>query len=790
MGRLLALVCLLLALPPHVSGRQPATTPPVKVLLLHSYDTSSEWALQIGEGVLQGFSDAGIHVDLRQEFLDARRYPGHTYLERARDVLLAKFEDAPPRVLISCDDAALEFLLGHPDLFPDVPVIFGGVQDRHLAARAPRDRFTGIIEQFRIDDVVAAALRARPSTRRIILATGNDRNGLAFRDEFAGIQDSFPQLSFVAVSGATMTLPEMLQRLRTATTADDLVMVTPISRDASGQSLEPDVVIPQVVTASRAPVIALAYSNFNRGLLAMTANTGRTHGRLMAAHAARVIGGASPSSVAIEVDGNSPLAFDARQLTRWGIDETLLPPDAQIEHRPLPSFYQAYQGVIWAAIGFIAVQSAIIGGLVLNVRRRRRAERTLGDQTLALTAANRALEEMNRSLLHEQDVRQQTEEHLRHAQKMEAVGRLAGGIAHDFNNLLTVTIGYCELLLKRVSLGKPDREAVQQIRQASEQASTLTQNLLAFSRKQVAMPVTVDVVGVIRQMESMLRRFSGDHVTFVLHLDDAAGQVRLGEGQLEQILMNLVINARDAMPHGGRLEVHTRAQTVDLEAGAPGGLRAGPHAVIAVSDTGVGMDEATRARIFEPFFTTKAVGRGTGLGLATVYGIVTQHGGRIVVDSEPGRGASFTLWLPMAAPRRAGDGTSRDEASARSGRTVLVVEDEPELLGLVARILGEAGFTVLRASGGDEAIAIASSHPGTLHLLLTDIVMPGDDGFTVARKVTALRPEMPVAYMSGYSDDVHAPEGDRLLLRKPFKPADLLAHVRRALGSEVALRPR
>ena len=790
-GRLLFLACAVLVLAIRASAQPAApaaTAPPVKVLLLHSYDTSSEWALRIGEGVFQGFDDAGIHVDLRQEFLDARRYPGRTYMDRARDVLLAKFEDAPPQVVISCDDAALEFLLAHPDLFTGIPVVFGGVQDRHLAARAPRDRFTGIIEQFRIDDVVTAALRVRPSTRRIIVTTGNDRNGAAFRDEFAGIEDAFPQLSFVAVSGASMTFPEMLHRLRTDTHADDLVMVTPISRDVSGQTLEPDVAIPQVVTTSRAPVIALAYASFSRGLLAMTANTGRAHGRLMAAHAVRLLGGAKAASIPIEVDGNSPLAFDARQLAQWGIDEALLPPDAQVEHRPLPSFYQANQGVIWAAIGFIAVQSAIIGGLVLNVRRRRRAERTLGDQARALTAANRALEDVNRSLLHEQEVRQQTEEHLRHAQKMEAVGRLAGGIAHDFNNLLTVTIGYCELLLKRVLPGSPDREAVQQIRQASEQASTLTQNLLAFSRKQVAMPITVDVVRTIRQMEPMLRRFCGDHVTLVLQLDDAAGQVRLGQGQLEQILMNLVINGRDAMPHGGQLEVRTESQIVDAEAAASGGWRAGPHSVLVVSDTGVGMDDATRARIFEPFFTTKAVGRGTGLGLATVYGIVTQHGGRITVDSGPRRGAVFTLWLPMADPRPLTDGPTGDEASPEAGRTVLVVEDEPELLGLIARILGEAGFTVLRASGGDEALAIASSYPGTLHLLLTDIVMPGADGFTVARRVSEQRPGVPVAYMSGFTDDVHAADGDNLLLRKPFKPADLLAHVRRALAAEAAMR--
>ena len=547
----------------------------------------------------------------------------------------------------------------------------------------------------------------------------------------------------------------------------------------------------RIGAASQAPVVALGMRYDTKNVLAGTVDNGVEHGARMGGVAARLLDGASPAAIALEEDDTTLMAFDAAQLARWGIPEGALPRGALVINRP-PSFYRANKTAIWTGVALLVGQSLIIGGLVVNVRRRRRADRrlaehahALADQAAALASANAQLESANRSLREEQETRQQAESHLQQAQKMEAVGRLAGGVAHDFNNLLTIIIGYCMLLMEERPANPLHAEALGQIRRASEQAAALTQNLLAFSRRQLTSPAIVDVVAAAAGLEPMLRRFCGGNVELVLDLDEASGHVELGQGQFEQVLINLVINARDAMPDGGQVCVTTRREV--LAAPPPGApdLAPGEYAVLSVRDTGVGMDADTRARVFEPFFTTKTLGRGTGLGLATVYGIVTQHRGRIAVSSAPGEGSTFTVWLPMTRRTLLGAGAERGYASCGAPCRVLLVEDEAELRHLVARVLREAGYEVVEACDAAQALDAAQKQAGTIDILLTDIVMPGMDGFTLARELRTRIPGLAVAFVSGYTDTDPwadtAPDDTALVLRKPFLPADLLAHLSRAL---------
>ncbi|HSF04630.1 MAG TPA: ATP-binding protein [Methylomirabilota bacterium] len=370
-----------------------------------------------------------------------------------------------------------------------------------------------------------------------------------------------------------------------------------------------------------------------------------------------------------------------------------------------------------------------------------------------------------------------SEEQVRQLQKMEAVGRLAGGIAHDFNNLLTVITGHSQLLLRTLPPGDPLRGGLDLIDKTATRAGWLTRQLLVFSRKQVLEPAVVNLNHVVPAMAEMLQRLIGTSIDLVVTPGPNLGHVRVDPGQLEQVIVNLVVNARDAMPRGGQVTLETA--NVELsEAYAAGhvGVRPGPHVILVVSDTGVGMDAETRSHIFEPFFTTKAPGQGTGLGLATVYGIVKQSGGSIRVDSRLGEGTTFTIYFPRV-DRAPAPAEVASPPPAGGNETVLVVEDEAEVRGLVRRVLEAHGYTVLDAGTVSEALRCAESHPEPIHLLVTDMVMPQMSGGDLAERLTSLRPEMAVLYMSGHTD--HAVERTSFL-KKPFTP-DALAHKVRAV---------
>ena len=387
-----------------------------------------------------------------------------------------------------------------------------------------------------------------------------------------------------------------------------------------------------------------------------------------------------------------------------------------------------------------------------------------------------------------QDITKQhnLEEQLRQAQKMEAIGRLAGGVAHDFNNLLGVIIGYSELALDQIGPGNAVRGQVEQIRKAGERAGALTRQLLAFSRQQVLDTKTLNLNAIISDMAQLLLRLIGEDVELQTKLDSQLHAIRGDQGQIEQVIMNLAVNSRDAMPQGGKLMIETRNTTVDddeLQRRTP--MTPGDYILLIISDTGVGMDTETQAHIFEPFFTTKAQGKGTGLGLATVYGVVKQSGGYIWVYSEPGVGATFKVYLPrvLEEPRT---GQAPDLGDGHQGaETVLVVEDEASLRTFTTTLLQNSGYTVVEAGDGEEALALAGQYKRPIHLLLTDMIMPGMNGPAVAEKLASLHPETKVLFMSGYTGfvsrgliDPHA-----VLVSKPFTREELLRKIREALGS-------
>jgi signal transduction histidine kinase len=404
-----------------------------------------------------------------------------------------------------------------------------------------------------------------------------------------------------------------------------------------------------------------------------------------------------------------------------------------------------------------------------------------------IPALERELRDVNlrRSREHE---RQALEDQLRHSQKMEGIGRLAGGIAHDFNNLLTAILGYTEMVLEQIGPDKPISADLVEIQKAADRAAALTRQLLAFSRKQTLHVTALDANEIIETMRGMLHRVIGEDIEFRLFLAPGLKAVLADRVQLEQVVMNLVVNARDAMPRGGVLSIQTSAVDASaVSAAVHKPVAPGEYLCLTVADSGVGMDAETQKHIFEPFFTTKGTGKGTGLGLSTVYGVVQQLSGHIAVASEPGRGSSFQLFFPKLENARP---TQRRAPRAplpvaERRETVLVVEDQPAVRQLAARVLARHGYSVLEAAGASEALAIAGTFQGTIDLVLSDVVMPAMDGPDMVTVLRKMRPSVRVLYMSGYTGEALAERGgvdeDDAVLEKPFTATTLLQNVRNRL---------
>ena len=427
-------------------------------------------------------------------------------------------------------------------------------------------------------------------------------------------------------------------------------------------------------------------------------------------------------------------------------------------------------------IALFLVTGLIVSGALFAVTRA---------EVKARAAAERAAADLRRAATHQRRL----EEQLVQSQKMEGIGRLAGGVAHDFNNLLTAILGYAELMEPQLE-DEGLRSELREIRLAGERAAALTRQLLAFSRRQVMQPRTLDLNTVVSDVEKMLARLIGEDVTLVTRLDPALGSVEADPGQLEQVLMNLSVNARDAMPEGGTLTFETANAVLDADFVAvhPGALP-GAYVVLTVTDSGTGMTDEVRGHAFEPFFTTKEKGKGTGLGLATAYGIVKQSGGYITVDSEAGRGTTFRIYLPRVEGTAAvTERTTISSLLPVGTETILLVEDEAGVRRLSLTVLETQGYVVLEAPSGDVALQVARSETGPIHLVVTDVVMPGMNGRELWDRLKVLRPDSRVLFMSGYTDDAIARHGvlepGIAFLQKPFTPFSLAQKVREVLDAE------
>jgi signal transduction histidine kinase/CheY-like chemotaxis protein len=385
--------------------------------------------------------------------------------------------------------------------------------------------------------------------------------------------------------------------------------------------------------------------------------------------------------------------------------------------------------------------------------------------------------------------RKELEKQLIQSQRLEAIGRLSGGIAHDFNNLMTAVVGYSDLLTMKLVHDSDICKDIEQIKKAGQSAASLSRQLLAFSRKQILQPRVVDLNHIVDDIDKVLQRVIGEDISLITVLEPQLGYISVDPGQMEQVIMNIAVNARDAMPNGGKLTIETGNVYQDERyAQKYLGFQPGSYVMLAMTDTGTGMDEETKSHIFEPFFTTKEEGKGTGLGMSTVYGIVRQSNGHIFVYTEPGRGTTFKIYLPRIEGNAEPEEKEELAVKVLNGtETLLVVEDNDSVRNLARKVLGDYGYTILEAEDGESALKLSEAHEGSIHLMLVDIVMPGISARDLVGRLKTFRPQMKVLYMSGYTENAIVHQGiltpGTPFLQKPFTPVGLVSKVREVLDS-------
>jgi signal transduction histidine kinase len=634
-------MALLVAVTMPLSGQQAtSSTPGVRrVLVLFSYEQGTVWSDAIVKGFRDGIEDSETAIDVWFDYLDVNRRSDPPHLQRKLATIEADFRQNRFDLVVACDDAAIGLVADHLDtVFRSLPVIACGINEPALLDRFPPGRVTGMVEVYTPSRMPDLAVTLRPGTRRFFVITDDSSTGASIHNNYRAYAATRPDLEFVFLDGRERSLDDIVAALE-STGENDAILISSFLRDKDGRHYPRHSAIRRMVDVAGAPFYSPLLSTLGQGLMVGLENRGYSHGRWAARRALEWLAEPGATMPRSEQEPVGRVVADVAVLERWGVTRRLLPPDTILLNEP-SSFYRANKTLVWSAATLALIQTAAIAMLAINIRRRRRAEDALRARSEHL---ERTLAELEQARLERLEI----EERMRQGERLESMGRLAGGIAHDFNNLLTVIMSYAELARLSAPPGSDQAGQIEQIQLAGRSAADLTRQILAFSRKQVLQPAIVDVNALVRESHGMITRLLGAQVTARLYLGDGLPPVRIDRTQLQQALINLAVNARDAMPDGGVLSLQT--SVVDLDDASISThptMTPGRYVVVAVSDTGTGMSREVLDRIFDPFFTTKPKGRGTGLGLASVYGTVKQSGGWIWAYSEEGRGTTFKIHFP------------------------------------------------------------------------------------------------------------------------------------------------
>ncbi len=624
-----------------------------RVLLLHSYEQGGAWPDAVTSGVRDTLDGAGVSVELWIEYLDVHRHSSPAHLARAFDVVRGKAAEIPFDIVVASDDAAAALVADNLDTaFTGQPIVVIGLGERSLVDRFPAGKVTALLEDIDANQMPTLADRLRPGTRHFVVVTDNTRTGASVLQRYRDYARTRPDLTFEWIDGRDVPLDRIVERVGRVESSAAIILSS-FRRDRDERHYPQGLAVRRIAEAAAAPIYTPILSSMGQGMMIGFENRGYRHGTWAAQQVLRLIENPSAPLTALVPEAAGRVVADVQALARWGVPRDRLPPGTIFVNEP-PSFYRANKQAVWTAVAVAILQSLAIIALVVNVNRRHRAERALRSRTDHL---ERTLVELERARID----RLEMEERLRQSQRLESMGRLAGGIAHDFNNLLTVILSYVELASSEVRPGSLLESHLGQIKLAGGSAADLTRQILAFSRRQVLSPENVDVNALVRESYGLISRLLSENIETTLELAEPLPRVRIDRTQLQQVLMNLAVNARDAMQHGGRLRIETAAMDIDSEyAASHPTLKTGPSVVITVADTGEGIAPDVLEHIFDPFFTTKPKGRGTGLGLASVYGTVKQSGGWIFASSEVGQGTTFRIHFPALA-------TTEQYGRARSG---------------------------------------------------------------------------------------------------------------------------